>query len=104
MPPELASQATFVTGFFDPLIAEHAERLAALARPLIVLLADPPDPLLDARSRAELIAGLRSVTAVVMPLQNGEPAIPAGAAVTDERPADLERRRELIAHVHRRHQ
>lgn len=107
-PDQLSATATgtFVAGFFDPLLAEHAERLAALPSPVTVLLTDPPDPLLSSRSRAELLAGLSVVTQVVMPLEDGSPCVPAAAAahVIDERPADLIRRQDLIAHVHRRHQ
>ncbi|MCC6585696.1 MAG: hypothetical protein IT168_03170 [Bryobacterales bacterium] len=96
---------TVVIGFFDPLLAEHAERLAALPAPVVILLADPPDPLLSARSRAELLAGLAAVSQVVMPLADGSPCLAASTAeVVDERPADLIRRQGLIAHVHRRHQ
>ena len=99
-----AAAATFVVGFFDPLLAEQAERLATLPAPIVVLLADPPDPLLSSRSRAELLAGLAAVTHVVMPLEDGSPYLPAAADIVDERPADLIRRQDLIAHVHRRHQ
>jgi hypothetical protein len=56
--------ATVVSGFFDPMIASHAERLTALKRegtPLLVLIATPPDAILPAPARAQLIAGLSIV-------------------------------------------
>jgi bifunctional ADP-heptose synthase (sugar kinase/adenylyltransferase) len=59
-----------VSGYFDPLLAAHAERLEAIKRPgarLVVALADPPDPILPARARAELVAALRCVDYVVHP-------------------------------------
>jgi hypothetical protein len=58
------SGATIVRGYFDPMVASHAERLAALKRPgepLLILIATPPDPILSARARAELVAGLAVV-------------------------------------------
>jgi glycerol-3-phosphate cytidylyltransferase-like family protein len=65
--------ATIVEGCFDPLLALHVEQLAARKSdmPLVVVIREPQEPLLDARSRAELVAGLRMVDAVVIggPLQ-----------------------------------
>jgi hypothetical protein len=92
--------ALWVLCHLDPLTADHVRRLAELAaqpRPLVVAVADPPDPLLPLASRAELAASLRCVAAVVA----GPP--PEGAAVIDERARDLERRDALTTHVHRRH-
>ena len=56
-----ASGATVVSGYVDPTLAAHAARLAALKRkgaPLLVLIATPENPILPARARAELVAGL----------------------------------------------
>jgi hypothetical protein len=56
--------ATVVSGYFDPMIASHAERLTALKRegtPLLVLVATPPDAILPALARAQLVAGLSVV-------------------------------------------
>lgn len=71
-PPEEAQRiadrgATIVSGYFDPLLASHAERLQSLKRegtPLLVLIADPGNPILPARARAELVAGLAVVNHV----------------------------------------
>jgi glycerol-3-phosphate cytidylyltransferase-like family protein len=97
-----------VTGYFDPVLAEHAERLAALAtegKRLAVLILDPPEPLLDTRSRAELVAALRTVDLVILPPETGVEAwldrLPGGAVIREE-DADLARRASLVAHVHAR--
>lgn len=60
--------ATIVEGCFDPLLASHVEELAARKSemPLVVVIRDPEDPLLDARSRAELVASLGVVDAVII--------------------------------------
>ncbi len=63
-----ACGATIASGYFDPLLASHAERLQSLKRegaPLLVLIADPVNPILPARARAELVAGLAAVDYVV---------------------------------------
>ncbi|HLH39972.1 MAG TPA: hypothetical protein VKX39_12550 [Bryobacteraceae bacterium] len=59
-----AAGAVVVSGYFDPLLSEHAERLARVKQgraKLLVAIASPPDPLLPARARAEMVAGLRVV-------------------------------------------
>jgi hypothetical protein len=86
-----------VTGYFDPLVAEHARNLeAGEGAVLFAVVADPPQPILPAPARAELVAALRNVDYVV----------PGGAVEADEtlhREADDERlTRELIRHVHGR--
>ena len=84
-----------VTGHFDPVTAEHVRRLAELKRPgcrMVVVITSPPDPILPARARAELVAALADVDEV----------IGAGAVVCEEA-ADLERTRVLVDHVRARH-
>jgi hypothetical protein len=59
-----AAGATVVSGYFDPLIAWHARWLASFkkpARPLLVLIATPENPILPVPARAELVASLRVV-------------------------------------------
>jgi glycerol-3-phosphate cytidylyltransferase-like family protein len=88
-----------VTGYFDPLVAGHAARLRGLAEPgrkLLVIVADPPEPILEARARAELVAALACVDAVSMEAQ------PGPGATHDLRSADLEDRARLIAHIRAR--
>jgi bifunctional ADP-heptose synthase (sugar kinase/adenylyltransferase) len=60
----IADGAIVVSGYFDPLIASHAERLAQLkpvGAKLLVLIASPENAILPAAARAELVAGLRAV-------------------------------------------
>lgn len=84
-----------VSGYFDVLLAEHVRRLREIraADPgatLVVALRIPPDPLLDARARAELVAALEMVDYVVLDDLGGDVI------------AEEQMRAELIAHVHRR--
>ena len=98
-----------VTGYFDPLLAEHARRFREIksghAR-LIVLLSDPPNPVLDARSRAELVAALDVVDYVVLPQECASSVeLERGGKVSvyREEAADEARFARLVEHVHRRH-
>lgn len=90
-----------VRGPFDVLLATHVRRLRALAdggATLVVEIGEPPQPLLAARARAELVAALEPVDYVV--LGRGE-AGPGDEIV--EEGADHERAfRELVRHVHER--
>lgn len=94
-----------VTGYFDPLTAAHACRLEEIAAGtrLVVVVRTPEDPILPARARAELVAALGCVQSVV--IEEGDPGwidtLPASRVVREEE-ADLERRRELVARIHRR--
>lgn len=59
-----AAGATTVSGYFDPLVASIAERLASLKHgndKLLVLIATPDNAILPAAARAELVASLRAV-------------------------------------------
>lgn len=97
--------AACVVGYFDPLLASHARRLAEIAhqgRPVVVFIADPPAPLLEAAARAELVAGLGCVSAVAVLGDGPEPAL-SGLVVLDQRAADLESRAWLIRRVRSRH-
>jgi bifunctional ADP-heptose synthase (sugar kinase/adenylyltransferase) len=93
-----ADGATVVSGYFDPLLASHAERLHDLKRegvPLLVAIADPETPILPARARAELTAGLAVVDYVVESV-NG---VPVTVRLEEE---DAVRLDHLIEHVHAR--
>jgi hypothetical protein len=90
--------ATIVSGFFDPMIASHAERLTTLKRegtPLLVLIATPPDAILPALARAQLIAGLSVVDYVCDAPDGVTPQI----HLEDEHAELLT---QLIDHVHAR--
>ena len=85
--------ARWITGHFDPLLAEHVrwlaeERFAGGA--LVVEVTDPPQPLLAQRARAELVAALGMVDFVIL-----------GGCKSAEDAGVSER---FIAHVLRRHQ
>jgi bifunctional ADP-heptose synthase (sugar kinase/adenylyltransferase) len=93
-----------VSGFFDPLLADHARRLAEIAgwdNTLMVLVTSPPDPILPARARAEMVAALAVVSYVVI---GGEWLLArlAGHEVIREEEADRRRTEELIRHVQSR--
>ena len=90
--------ATVVSGHFDPMVASHAEQLAALkqpGKPLLVLIADPADPILPALARAQLIAGLAAVDFVCDAPGDLTPRISLEAQ-------HRERLANLIHHVHAR--
>ena len=93
-----ASGATVVSGYFDPLVASHAERLAELKPPgatLLVLIATPDNAILPAAARAQLVAGLRDVDYVAELAAGLTPQI----HLEQE---DAERFAALLAHVHAR--
>lgn len=90
-----------VRGYFDPVYAFHARRLREVLLPgeqLIVAVAEPKDPLLPWRARAELVAGFAAVEYVV----HGDSVIP-GARTVDLCEEDLRARHELALHVLGRH-
>jgi len=93
-----AAGATVVSGFFDPLVASHAQRLAGLKQDgttLLVLISTPPDPILPARARAELVASLGVVDHVAESVDGLSPHL----RLEQE---DVERLEQLMAHVHAR--
>ena len=95
-----AGGATVVSGYFDPLLASHAESLGALkqhGKPLLVLIREPEQPILPARARAELVAGLRAVDYVC----ESPDGIEANVHFEQEHARAFE---HLIDHVHQRAQ
>ncbi len=99
-----AAGATVVTGYFDPLLAAHAERLIALKRaglPLLVAVADPENPILPARARAELLAGLVVVDHVAESVDGLTPGLLPNFRMEREDELRLD---ALIEHVHSRQQ
>lgn len=102
-----SDETLLVRTAMDPLTLAHARRLAELAaatgRSIVVLLEDPPQPLLPQDARAELAAALACVSVVVTGLDAARLAeLPAGRVI-DELDQDLARRRQLIEAVHARH-
>jgi len=63
-----------VTGHFDPLLAAHARALEEIAaadgRPGVIIT-EPPNPLLAAEARAELVAALAAVEWVTLAPSSG---------------------------------
>ncbi len=104
---EAGRKVWVVTGYFDPLLAAHARRLAAArsqADALMAVVCSPERPILPARARAELVAALAVVDYVVL----AEPGLVEalrglGAVVERHEDLDEQTTRELIAHVQRRH-
>jgi len=94
-----------VTGYFDPVLADIAERLEEIRESkdaLLAIVTEPPHPILPQRARAELLAGLAAVDYVVAP-ENGEllDADFTQAAIHEEA-ADTERLEALIRRAHAR--
>ena len=90
--------AFLVSGWFDPLLAVHAARIDEIPEQFAVAvqIVDPPDPLLPARARAELVAALRRVELVI--LDEAQTLTPALRLELEE----AELRAEFLAHVHER--
>ncbi|MBI4891453.1 MAG: hypothetical protein HY821_12575 [Acidobacteria bacterium] len=102
-PPGAASAlppgALVVSGSFDPLLAAHAEELVRLSQgacALAVVIEEPPQPILPARARAELVAALACVTQVYL-AGDGAPA-PAVSLGQEH----LRRRGEFVEHLRSR--
>ena len=97
-----------VTGYFDVLLAAHVRRLREVRNGtdrLLVMVLDPPEPVLQSRARAELVAALGMVDYVV-PVEKHKAEellrhFDAGEIVREET-ADLTRARALAEHVHGR--
>ena len=88
--------ARWVTGSFDPLLAEHVRRLrqyATQGQLLVVEVTNPAKPLLPQHARAELVAALAMVDFVVLANNGATPHTPDDASITER----------FIEHVLRRH-
>ena len=102
-------QAAIVTGYFDLLQVDHVRRLEEIRAAhelLIVLLADPPNPVLDSDSRAQLVAALDMIDYVVLPQECASSVDferSGRVSVYREETADEARFQRLLEHVHRRH-
>jgi hypothetical protein len=86
----------WISGHFDPLLAEHTRRLISSAAPgklLVVEIIEPLQPLLSQRARAELVAALAVVDYAVLSDRNASND-PIDTAITEQ----------FIQHVLSRHQ
>ena len=99
-----------VAGSFDVLLAAHALDLRKVrdntaAGALMVVLTPPSVPLLSERARAEMVAALHMVDYVVTAGEGsiGEFLKALPAEVISRQAADQEQTRQLMTHVHRRH-
>ena len=94
----LPHMAFLVSGWFDPLLAVHAARIDEIPEQFAVAvqIVDPPDPLLPARARAELVAALRRVELVI--LDEAQTLTPALRLEEEE----AEWRTAFLAHVRER--
>jgi cytidyltransferase-like protein len=98
--PEDAAHYKVIVGHFDPLHAGHTRRLRELCgngERIVVAIEDPPEPILPARARAELVAALDCVAYVLV----SPSRIPPN--VIDERQPDAQRARVFAQHVLARH-
>ena len=99
-----------ITGHFDVLTTEHIRRLREITNgsaKLFVVVLDPPAPLLAARARAELVAGLAMVDYVVPAVEQTAGELLsrfAASEIVREESADLLRAERLSQHVQRRNQ
>jgi bifunctional ADP-heptose synthase (sugar kinase/adenylyltransferase) len=86
----------WVSGHFDPLLAEHVRRLKSFAtggKLLVVEVTNPLQPLLAQQARAELVAALAVVDHVVLSDRPPSNDSSADAAITEK----------FILHVLSRH-
>lgn len=100
-----------VTGYFDVMLAAHAEELEAArgetgAGTLLVLVSPPPRPVLSPRARAEMAAALRVVDYVVI-AEDGRGPEALLAALAPDRTVRAEaahrtRSTQVVENVHRR--
>ncbi|MCL4783016.1 MAG: hypothetical protein KJZ70_08295 [Bryobacterales bacterium] len=92
-------------GEYDPMLAGHAERLAARRTEdawHVVAVLPGKDPLLPLPARCEMAAALRAVDCVVTFEQSPSllGMVAGKAELHDDRKADEDARRDLIAHIH----
>jgi len=98
--PKEAAHCKVIVGYFDPLHAGHTRRLRELCRNgerIVVAVDDPPEPILPARARAELVAALNCVAYVLVSPSRQSPNM------IDERQQDAQRARVFAQHVVARH-
>ena len=106
--PGEARHSTWVTGYFDVLRPWHItalERIKSGGNKLTAVILPLPDALLPQRARAELAASLRVIDYVI--LAEDETAAALLQRIEPENllrleKDDLQRRNELIDHVHKR--
>jgi len=96
------ADAVIVSGYFDPILHTHAERLKSLQKPgqpLLVLISTPANAILPSRARAELVAGLACVDYVT---EIGSTYPDGLTPLTQLETEDAARLEQLIQHVQAR--
>lgn len=92
-------------GFFDPLTALQAKRLAEAAtggRKILAIVLDKPDSLLSVDARAALVAAVRHVGAVVIAEPHDWRSVLPGDAdieILDDLEADKKRSEQFVEFV-----
>ena len=105
-----AKGVKIVTGYFDVIVAEHVRRLREIKNGsaiLVVVVLDPPEALLAAGARAELVAALAVVDYVVPADEQAAKELLShftASEIVREESDDLLRARRLSEHVKSRHQ
>jgi cytidyltransferase-like protein len=95
-----------IVGYFDPMHAGHVRRLQELCsggEQVAIIIADPPEPMLPTRARAELVAALDCVAHVIPAGAEADAIIAGRHDIIDEREADTHRARTFAQHVLARH-
>jgi len=96
--------ARWISGHFDPLLAEHVGRLRRARQPgtlLVVEVTNPARPLLSQRARAELVAALAMVDYVVLSSVETDAVLAAGLPAGPPIDADVTQR--FVQQVLERH-
>ncbi|MGI8990892.1 MAG: hypothetical protein ACR2I2_15110 [Bryobacteraceae bacterium] len=96
-----------IAGYFDVLLASHIHALRHAANgsgKVFALVGNPPDPLLSQGARTELAAAVASIDFVI-PIDGNTALLNRfePAEISHLEQGDLDRTRELIEHVKRRH-
>ena len=93
-----------LVGYFDPMHAAHVRRLGEISREgdrLAVIVAEPPDPILPLRARAELVAGLGAVCFVIEAGNDVDGVLQqlAPRTIIDDREGDRRRSQSLAQRI-----
>jgi bifunctional ADP-heptose synthase (sugar kinase/adenylyltransferase) len=108
-PEQAPVDGALVVGFFDPVTIAHVRRLREIRErcgAVTLVLAHLERPVLPARARAEVLAGLSVVDYVVLPQERALTVVlqrTGDALVFREENADLARFEALVNHIHQRH-
>ena len=93
-----------LSGRFDPLVAEHARRIAEMAQdgPLLVLVLDYEGAILPSGARAELVAALQAVRYVSVVDGSALDEMSGSFNIVREDDEDILRQKQLLEHIRSR--